>query len=295
MKRTQVSVVRRHCGELVQGPLLVRGKLVVALVTLPMAPYYAKAAFAWGGYGGDLSVFPDGKLKTKRALDLLCDSFSLNVSGRVQITTKPDVPEGRGFGSSSAEVLAAISVVSKATGLKLPRTALQAFGWAAETANDPLLLGSVLYASREGRVIEQLGQIPSVRCLGIDLGRDIDTTELAERQHREGFSQDHIAGFQVVMSMVRRGISTGDRALIARAATQSAELNQEQIQLPGWDNLRRIAEETALGVAISHSGSACALLFDPWVKQRVLNAARERLKAELRIDRFYQFTADWEC
>ncbi|MCX6922904.1 MAG: hypothetical protein NT154_06795, partial [Verrucomicrobia bacterium] len=114
MHCTKISLVRHHCGELIQGPLLMSGKQVVVLVTLPMDVYHAKAAFSPRGNGTGVTVWPDGKAKARRAVELLSEAFSLNLRGRVVITKNAEFSEGRGFGSSSAEVLAALRVVNEA-------------------------------------------------------------------------------------------------------------------------------------------------------------------------------------
>jgi uncharacterized protein involved in propanediol utilization len=288
------TLVHRHCGELIQGPMSVDGRQVVGLITLPMDCYYTSAAFSPRANGEGVAVFPESKTKARHAVSLFCDTFSLDLKGKIMISENLDLGEGRGFGSSTAEVLAALSVTSVAGGLNLSPEVLQAFGWAAEKANDPLLLDSVLYASREGRVLEVLPSIPSFFCLGFDLGRAVDTTDLVERQNREGFSQDHLAAFELIVAMVRHGIAKGDLRLIAEAATRSAMLNQEQVPLGEFSTLRRIVAEFALGLAISHSGTACALLFSPMVKQRTVDHVKEVLGRELAIARFFEFTANWD-
>jgi uncharacterized protein involved in propanediol utilization len=70
-----------------------------------------------------------------------------------------------------------------------------------------------------------------------------------------------------------------DLAAIGAVATLSAEADQAANPKPHWAELRALAAATgALGVAVSHSGSAVALLFAPDAAQdarRARDALRE--------------------
>lgn len=73
---------------------------------------------------------------------------------------------------------------------------------------------------------------------------------------------------------LQRGVRERNAALLGRAATRSALLNESRLPKPKLPDLLRITRETGgVGVQIAHSGTVCAV---------VLGAARPRAAQRAR-------------
>lgn len=95
-----------HHGELLQGAFTgPSGAPVRALVTLPCPLHTTRATFT-PVPGGEVTVSPPWKEKARRAAELALDGRHLRTGGHLDLVG--DAPLGRGFGSSTSDVLAAV-------------------------------------------------------------------------------------------------------------------------------------------------------------------------------------------
>jgi uncharacterized protein involved in propanediol utilization len=293
------TFVHHHAGELIQGPIVLSGRIVVALMTLRMTQFRTFAAFQPTVAGG-VRVVPTDKRKAQGAANLFLDFLrkweypGADLNGHLEISN-PSLPVGRGFGTSSADVLVTLKAMALALGVEESEVfeLILAFAKTAEGAVDPLILeGDVLFAPREGQVLKRYeGSVPRFNCLGGELGIAVDTNDLALRQRGMGFSANHVVDFAVVEALLDQGLRKHDLGLISKAARLSARLNQEQISLPKFDEVLSLAEALEVGLAISHSGSAFSLLIDPLDPYGSVKmaTARDRL-IEIGISKFIEFT-----
>ncbi|MFG3091117.1 kinase [Streptomyces antibioticus] len=254
-----------HHGELLQGVFEGPGGVPVrALVTLPCPLFTTRAVFTpapHGGAGG-VTVRPAWRRKARRAAELALDGTGL--SGRLEVAG--DVPLGRGFGSSTSDVLAAVRAVGDALGA--PPTAVEAARLAvrAETASDALMFEgtTVLFAQREGTVVEDFGRPPPpLRVLGFGTrpgSSGVDTLALPPPR----YDRAERARFEELRALLREALRTGDAALLGWVATQSTLINQHRLPVPALDTLLAVARESgALGLQVAHSGDLAGLLLPP--------------------------------
>ena len=121
---------------------------------------------------------------------------------------------------------------------------------------------AVLFAHREGRVLEYYSQpLPGMVILGLDTARDetVDTLDFPAAC----YSSREIENFKVLRAALRRAITTQDVELLGRVSTASAEINQKFLPKPLFGHICQISHEVnALGVAVAHSGTVMAILFD---------------------------------
>lgn len=240
----------------------------VALVTLPWPELISRAWFN-PAMGAPLLVRvqaqgahkPDVAKRAARAA--LAALGRARVGGRL-ILSNP-APVGGGAGSSSMDALIAIRAVATAFGANFEPAQEAALALQAEGAVDPLMYEApVLFASRQARLLRQLPPAPKLLAVGGFDGpgratiaappSDLDITELAGR--------------------LARAFATGDLSEIGAVATASAEADQAKHPKPHWAGIRTLAAETnALGVAVSHSGPAQALLFPPDAAENAHRAA----------------------
>lgn len=242
--------VRGHLGELAQGRLGPAGP--VALVTLPCPPLLTRVGYTPGR--GPLSAAEPVSAKARAAACLALAEIGAEGWGGTLAIDRPAAP-GLGLGSSTAETLGAVRAVARAFGVRLASGREAALCLAAEAAVDPLMWDApVLFASRQGRVLEDLPPLPPMRVVGGAAGPP-SPTDPAD----EGFPD-----LAPVFAGLARALAAGDLAGLAAAATRSAEANQARNPNPAWAAVRAIgARHGALGLAVSHTGPAIALILPP--------------------------------
>lgn len=238
--------VAGHFGEFVQGRIGPGGPL--ALITIP-CPVLSVSARHLPGPGLSLHGAGQRLLSPARARALL-DHLGLNLSGRV--TFSAGMPAGGGAGASTATLLA-LARLARADGRPeaLARACL-----AVEGASDPLMFEAperLLWASREGRILDRMPAIPKLDVLGGFFG-----------PHRRTEPRD--MAFPDIADLIepwRMAAASGDGAALASVASTSA-CRSLSMRGPGEDPTERLAETLgAMGFAIAHTGSARALLFRP--------------------------------
>ncbi|WP_435061601.1 GHMP family kinase ATP-binding protein [Amycolatopsis thermoflava] len=254
---TGVGHAPGHHGEILQGVFRDRGRRCRGLVTLPVPGAATRAEFVPGP--GPLTVTSPDRAKARRAAELAAAACGRPAGGSLRLDS--GLPVGLGLGSSTSDILATVRAVSAAFGVVLAPEAVARIAVRAERACDPIMLGggAVLFAQREGRVLERLGpRLPPVVVIGCVTGggAPVDTLAL-------GAVAD-VAAFERLRRMLRLAIVTGDVALLGRVSTESARLNQRVLAKDELPELERIAAVTgAAGVQVAHSGNVAGLLFDP--------------------------------
>lgn len=259
-----------HHGEILQGSVLdEHGRPCRALVTLPLPGPISTAVFTPepGGLVDSITTNPDGRVKAQRAAEITC-----GVCGRMtarepcggQLRLSSEIPDGLGMGSSSADVVAAIRAVENSYRLRLPEAAVASIAVSAEHASDPLMFADkpVLFAQREGRVLERLGeQLPPAWVVGCVTG-DAGVNTLALGIPDIG--DDDVRVGERLRALLRRAIAGSDTALLGRVSTESARYNQRVLDKPQLETLVDIVEHVgAVGLQVAHSGTVAGLIFDP--------------------------------
>ncbi|MDV5149543.1 GHMP kinase [Streptomyces sp. SBC-4] len=274
-----------HHGEILQGVFLDGdGRRCAGLVTLPMAGPGSGARFvrAPGTPAEEVTVVPAGRKKAAHAAALAVAACAERTGqppcgGELRLTG--DIPVGLGMGSSTSDVIAAVRAVADAYGLRLTPETVARLAVRAELACDPLMLdgGPVLFAQREGRVLEVLGpSLPPLVVVGCVLGggAPVDTLTLPAYEPDDG----DVRAYELLRARLRRAVATGDVGLLGRVATASARRGQQVLGQPEFDSLTGIARRVgAAGVQIAHSGAVAGVLFDPaapGVRHRVRGCLR---------------------
>ena len=272
----------RHHGEILQGlwwpPSEARPDPVPCLVTLPVREAGSQAHFTLA-QGRQIEVHPARKVKAARAARLVLDALDASAYGGVLRLHCP-IPVGLGLGSSSSDVLATLRAVCLACGARADASMLARLAVSAEVASDPLMFdGAVLFAQREGRVLEHWGQwIPEFLLLSVNTdphsgGRDTLSLPLPSG---EAMRDEYCA----LVQQARAAFQAHDAAAIAAVATRSAELHQITAPMRGFHALRALSITSgALGLQISHSGTVAGLLFDPQTPPLTLTPMLTQLRA----------------
>jgi uncharacterized protein involved in propanediol utilization len=288
-----------HWGEVVQGPVHHHGRVVTGLITLPRRDRRSTAEFsprACGCEVADVDVQPAHAEKARRAA-----LAALRLGGRAglagELRVRNNIRTGCGSGSSTADVIAAIRATASAIGATIPAAVVQRMAWEIEGASDPLaLLGddrTVIYGSRTGELIRvQPYPLPAMVCLGFNA--DPRSAVLTETLvGREGYTRKEVRDFAGIVARAELGIITGRVEHVARAATESARMNQRRVRTPRFEKLVELVTEAGgLGLSVSHSGTVAAALFHPLTGDlsRRIGTLADRLAA-LGCDDIGVFTA----
>lgn len=235
MIRAPVIRVPGHFGELLQGRLGQDGPVV--LLTLP-CPAVGVAGRRIEGPGLALH---GGLVAPDRARRLLAD-LRLPLPGRVVL--RPQAPPGGGAGMSTA-ALVALARLSGWRGepLRLARACVR-----AEGASDPLMLGDggrLLWASREGRIVDRLPPLAPCEIVGGFVG-PVRRTDPAE------------SDFADIADLVARWRGADLRMQAALASESAARRLGPRGVAAGL--VRALG---ALGWVAAHTGSAQGLIFAP--------------------------------
>ncbi|MEV5970451.1 GHMP kinase [Streptomyces sp. NPDC051921] len=260
-----------HHGEILQGVFLDGGVRRPGLVTLPMAGPGSRAEFVRrpGTAPQSITVVPAGRHKAARAAALAVTECAHAAGlppcgGDLRLTG--DIPVGLGMGSSTSDVIAALRAVADSYAVRMAPGTVARLAVQAETASDPLMLDDgrpVLFAQREGRVLEVLGPaLPPLVVVGCTLGggAPVDTLSLPPDEVHDS----DVRAWERLRGLLRRAVSTGDAALVGEVATASARRGQLVLGHPEFDALCAVARRAgAVGVQIAHSGAVAGVLFDP--------------------------------
>lgn len=260
-----------HHGEILQGVFLDdNGRHCLGLVTLPMNDRGTHAEFVRqpGTAHGKITVSPARRSKARHAAALamkLCAELSDQPPCGGELRLHSTIPVGLGMGSSTSDIIATMRAVSASFDIELPPTTMAHLAVHAERASDPLMLDDrpVLFAQREGRVLENLGgELPPVVVVGCLTGRGQPVNTLAVPTTK--YRHEDLRAFQRLRGMLRQAIACGDVAQLAQVSTESARHHQRILAKTEFDLLTGIAEATgAEGVQVAHSGNVAGLLFDP--------------------------------
>jgi uncharacterized protein involved in propanediol utilization len=245
-----------HAGELLQGALRLRGEVEPFLITLP-APCLRSDGFAepaehW-------SIAPLWRTKALRAARIAAGLWYAPHALAIRIESS--IPVARGFGSSTADCVAAVRAVAQLMNRNCAPAELASIVQQAEGASDSTMFGlsPVIFLPERGAILESLeGDWPCLHVTAFDLGGPpIDT--LAHQ--RPCYTEAELDEFAGLLQTARGAFAQGDAEALGRAATGSATIQQRHCPHPQWPDLLRLASRRgAHGIAISHSGTSAALL-----------------------------------
>ncbi|MBD0416822.1 GHMP family kinase ATP-binding protein [Oryzicola mucosus] len=252
-----------HHGELMQGAFEGSdGHFYRALVTLPMRTLQSHATFELSK-GHEIAVYPADRTKALRAAILVMERCAPSGFGGV-LRVRSEIPVGHGYGSSSADVIAAIRAVSNALGIDLLPSTTSEIAVAAESASDAIAYEeeAVLFAHRQGRVIEHFGgSLPPFYLTSFKPSdaKPINTDEIG----RARYTAEEIQMFRCAAGAVRRAVRNQDPRLLGFAASLSARISQRHLPKSDFESASAIAgQHDACGVQVSHSGSLIGIIVD---------------------------------
>lgn len=240
-------------GELLQG---VTTSNLDFLVTLPI-DRGSTARFTHITDTDTITVLPDHKRKARLLARLMLDAHGRTGGGVLEVDS--DLPEGKGFASSSADLVATARAVAQALGVPVPPTTIESFLRRIEPTDGVMYPGAVAFYHREVRLREFLGPLPPLSIIAVEEGGVVDTIEFNRRP--KTFTHAERVEYDRLLEEASEAVKTGEAAPIGRVATRSALLNERLRPKRLLEPMIRIARECdALGVAIAHSGTTVGVL-----------------------------------
>ncbi len=250
------------CGELVQG--IADG--ADFLVTCPINQFSrATVTLRAGDASGHTVRGLDHLPKTRQAVSIALDELTAqlgvaNLSAQVSIANP--IPPGKGMGSSSADITAAIGALGHAAGRAFPPQAIARIALSVEPTDGVMFPGITLFDHRRGSAVESLGPPPAMEVIVIDPGGVVDTLEF-NRIDRTQQWQEIAHRTAEALALVREGIRRSDANLVGRGATISALAGHPPASAQWVARAADFAaEHSAAGINVAHSGTVVGILLD---------------------------------
>ena len=243
------------CGELVQGML---GDAYF-LVTCPV-DFFARVRVDLFEGPAEVLAPPDCP-KTARAVAHTLKWLERPDLG-ARITISNPIPRSKGFGSSSADLAAAIAATGLALGVEIAPARIAELALMVEPTDGVMFPGIARFDHREGTQMEELGPPLPVEIVALDFGGEVDTLDFNQVDRRPQW-QAIAAETDEALDMVREGLRQRDVTKLGAGATRSSKAAQEVIFKPHLTDVLAFADTVgAVGVNVAHSGTAIGVLLD---------------------------------
>jgi L-threonine kinase len=254
------------CGELVQGWFCEEQALVSCpidlLATATVEPLPT------------LEVKPSCFWKVRRALEVL---VAAGYCAPCRAEVSLPVPVGKGFGTSTAHIVASAAAAGTLGGVELTPQLLARLAVSIEPSDSTMFDGLCLFAHRNGAFAVSLPQPPPIQVMVFDCGGEVDTLAY-NRLDRTPALRSMASQYQDVQELLWEGLQSGDGQAVGLAATLSASFNQRFNPKPCLDLAIRVARDAGgLGVCVAHSGTLVGLLFPVDTDPSALGWAREKI------------------
>jgi L-threonine kinase len=249
------------CGELVQGVLRDHAFMITFPVDIRATAYVVASPLP------GVDVWPPHKVKARLGVEKMLARLGFDGPG-IRVGLASPIPEGKGFASSSADVVAACRALADHLGVVVSDQELCSVAAEIEPTDAVMFEHPVVFDFQTGRVLHDPGRRLRVLALVIDLGGTVPTKEFA----RVPYTPKERDLLRVAHDLALQGIEAGDLGALGEAATISARVNQRRHHKPRLERLIALAHaHGGHGVSVAHTGTVVALLFDE--AERVRGAA----------------------
>ena len=250
-----------HHGEFLQGPINYGGVFKTVLVTVPDKRWFSSVIGKCVTSTTTQIITQPYKPKATMALTQLLDQQRVH-GVRVQILFSHQIPESRGLGSSTADIVASLHCVDEILGFGLKEVDIARICCQIEGAEDPAMYSSpesLLFASRIPSIVAVFrGGIPAYQLATFDTTSDMGRIDTAKV--RFSYTDEHVQLFARCITLYADAWSRSDLESLKLCASISATINQDFLPIPHWHELRRIIDTYGLGIQVAHTGSVIGLI-----------------------------------
>lgn len=261
------------CGELFQG--ILNG--IPCLVSCPMDRMnHLKITLIPEQEG--LLVSP-GMEKTRKALEKACPRLGLD-NALIEVTKIEGLPEGKGYASSTADILGALFGVARLAGYTLTPEEATRIALSVEPTDSLAWPELSLLDHREGRIMRKLGNVPPLDVLVVEQPGTVDTEEF-NRRDITSLLEKKAGLYTEAFNLLYEGIREGNISLIGRASTMSALASTEFLEKDSQEYILELARSFGCpGICTAHSGTLTGVLIDKsegvpcWLEELQLRLTR---------------------
>lgn len=178
---------------------------------------------------------------------------------RAEVQVNSPIPRGKGLGSSTADLSAAIAATALALGRELSPYDIAQIALSIEPSGGAMMPGLALFDHRAGMVRESLGSPPPMEIVALDFG-GTPGSSLDDRTRRW---QAVNGGTDEALGLIRRGVSEGSAELVGRGATVAARAASQIESRPRLEELDSFAAQVgAVGVNGGQRDGVSGVLLD---------------------------------
>src|SRR3989338_6473095 len=121
------------------------------------------------------SVVPGHKIKAKNLCQKILDYFQ--ITSGFELTLKSDIPEGKGLGSSTADLVASAYAITQSIQKNLTEAVFLEFLREIEPSDGTMYDNVVCFYHRQVKLHSVLGNLPDLVVIGLDEGGVVDTVQ----------------------------------------------------------------------------------------------------------------------
>jgi L-threonine kinase len=174
------------------------------------------------------------------------------------------LPPTRGLATSTMDIAGTFAACAAYAGRPLREEELFSLCAGIEPSDGIMFEGLALVDHINGKLMERLPPPPDMIVVALIPARTLDTADYRRDPATMEAVRANAADHGRAYDMLKKGLTEGDAALVAQAATLSAETQLRIMPREEWDVVTDTARRTgALGVAAAHSGTALGLLYAP--------------------------------
>ncbi len=245
------------CGELVQGTT---GDCNF-LISFPI-DRYSSVAVRLTKEHQEILVFPSWCTKVQQAVAATLDFLQIQGFGAV-VQVETQLPVGKGWASSSADIIAAISSTAACFNKRLSYREIANLALAIEPTDSIFLPGLAIFDHLQGTIMESIGPAVPLEVLAIEFNNTIDTLDFNSQADLTKKNREKEQQVYHAMQLVRQGIREGCPQKVAEGATISALAHQNILFKPFLEEIYSLSlSYNALGICIAHSGTTIGILYD---------------------------------
>ncbi|TAK77350.1 MAG: kinase [Gammaproteobacteria bacterium] len=243
-------------GELLQGELPEKDSHF--LVSFPIS-HFSIARFSYLNSDKNITIFPPHKIKSITLAKKIMTYFGLSQGW--QLTIFSQIAEGKGLGSSTADLVACARAITNAVRMHLPMKVFLKFLKEIEPSDGVMYEGAVCFYHRKVRLHSRLNCFPNLMIAGMDEGGSIDTVKF--NQELRSYTLKERKEYAVLLDEIISATKNSNIKKIGAISTRSAILNQQINPKRNLDYFINICNTIeGIGVISAHSGTYIGIILD---------------------------------